>query len=236
MKTLLKTSFEDFIGLIYPNLCASCDENHPLSGDIFCIYCLQALPVTSFHLHFENELTAKFEGRLSIHTGTALFHFVKQGLVQQLIHGLKYRQKKEIGLRLGKWLGVHLQESLFYKDIGAVVPVPLHPKKEFTRGYNQSDLFAQGIAEILNKPWLKKGLIRKKFTQSQTQKSLTERLHNVGDAFELGPKAHEQLKGCHILLVDDVLTTGATLESCALKLLEIEGVKVSIGVIAIASL
>lgn len=233
MKTLLSNYLYDLLGLFYPNLCLACEKNLPPGQKILCIRCNYSLPKTNYHLELENGLTERFWGRLPIETGAALFHFVKGGKVQQLIHELKYNHKRDVGIQLGEWYGSMLKEQSSYQDIDLIVPVPLHIKKEHRRGYNQSALFAEGLAKRLGKPWKKDALMRRDASKSQTKKGRMERLENVMHAFQLN-KA-KSLEGKHILLVDDVLTTGATLEACGQKLLSIANTKLSLATIAIAS-
>ncbi len=224
--------FEDLLALFYPNLCLACRETQPAKQDVVCTSCQFKLPKTDFHLEKDNDLTARFWGRLPLESGAALYHFVKGGRVQALLHQLKYNGKQEIGIKLGQRYGSQLRDSPFFKDIDVILPVPLHPKKELKRGYNQSALFAKGISDTMGKPWIKEGLIRKAFTETQTQKSRMERLENVMAVFEVNKTAG--LAGKHILLVDDVITTGATLEACGLQLLSLPNTKLSIATIAIA--
>ena len=223
---------EGFLALLYPNLCLACGHSISPEQDAICISCQYYLPQTNYHLEKENPFTDRFWGRFPLQTGTALYHFSKGGRVQQLIHNLKYQSKPEVGFRLGQILGNALRTRDHYRTIDLIIPVPLHPKKERQRGYNQSDTFARGLAETLEVPWNKKILIRTKSTTTQTKKSRLERLQNVQQVFDL--RRSDLLRNQHVLLVDDVLTTGATLEACALKLLKVDGVRISLATIGIA--
>lgn len=228
----IRDTFDDLIALLYPNLCLACSENLPTRNEIICLRCQLELPRTNFHLEKENPFTERFWGRIPLESGASLYHFVKGGRIQELLHRLKYEGKREIGIKLGEWYGRQLKDSPDFQAVDVIIPVPLHPRKERLRGYNQSAMFAQGLAEAMDKSWHKEVLIRKVFTETQTQKSRAERLENVKDVFEI--RNPEKIKGKHILLVDDVMTTGATMEVCGAKLLEITGTKLSMATIALA--
>lgn len=219
--------------LFFPHLCLACGST-PLQEDtaIICFSCKRKLPATGMHLMQENRFTDRFFGRIYLQAGAAMYHFKDGNQVQHLIHQLKYKGKSRVGLQLGVDYGKLLTQSAFFKDIDVIIPVPLHPVKERKRGYNQSDYIAMGLSKTMQKPWLKKGLIRTKYGVSQTQKSRLGRYENILQSFQVGQT--DTLKGKHILLVDDVLTTGATLEACATKLLEVPNTKISMVTIAIA--
>lgn len=224
---------DSFLSLFYPRLCLACGQGLPAGKSVICVTCQYHLPKTKFHLENENPFAEHFWGRVNIESCGALYHFSKGGKTQQLIHNLKYKGKKEIGIQLGKLYGRQLKESAYFKEIDCIVPVPLHPRKEFKRGFNQSDQFAIGLSQSMEIPWYKKALKRTGETDTQTQKSRMERFENVSQAFDVrNPKL---LTGKHVLIVDDVMTTGATLEACATKVLQLEEVKVSFATIAIAS-
>ncbi len=222
----------EFLSLFYPDLCLACQKSPPVKSQILCVHCTYKLPQTRFHLHEENAFTERFWGRLPLQAGASLYRFTKGGGVQNLIHQLKYKGRKEVGLKTGRVYGQQLKTSPFFRTIDMIVPVPLHPRKQHQRGYNQSDLIARGIAEGMQIPWSDQVLVRNTFTETQTRKSRLERLENVSQAFALrNPSA---IKGKHLLLVDDVITTGATLETCALKMLEIPDTRVSMVTLAFA--
>ena len=224
-----------FFNLFFPNLCLSCQGETTSYEDILCLKCLLKLPKTNFHTEKENPFTDRFWGRIALQNGAALYHFVKGGRTQQLIFQLKYNGRKDIGTKLGRLYGRQLKESPFFEDIDLVLPVPLHPKKERQRGYNQSLYFAKGLAEALGSRLDSKTLIRTKSTNTQTKKSREQRFENVLDAFEI--QATNKWEGKHVLLVDDVITTGATLEACGLRLLAAyPKITLSMATIAIANL
>lgn len=231
--TLLSRLTNDFLGLFYPNLCLACRRNLPPADDILCLSCTYHLPQTRYHLEADNPFTERFWGRLQLDSGAALFHYVKGGRVQRLIHQLKYHGRREVGLRLGRFYGRQLREAPLFRGVDLIVPVPLHPRKQHRRGYNQSDLFARGLSETMGVPWNARILRRRTFTQTQTRKSRLDRLENVLQAFELADPG--VLTDRHVLLVDDVMTTGATLEACGGLLLQAPGVKLSMATMGIAT-
>ncbi len=222
----------NLLGLFYPNLCLACGHNLPPQQEGICISCRYKLPKTGFHLEPENAFTERFWGRIPLQAGAAFLHFTKGGRAQRLIHHLKYEGKRKVGIYLGQLYGEVLRETSIFRETTLIVPVPLHPRKQHQRGYNQSALFARGLSESMGIPCLPDGLKRREYTDTQTKKSRLERFENVEKAFVIPHP--EKLKGQHVLLADDVITTGATLEACALKILEVEGVKVSMATIAIA--
>lgn len=181
----------------------------------------------------ENEFVDRLWGRVNLFSGAAAYYFTRHSPIRMAVHHLKYKNKPDIGLMIGREFGQKLKGSNLFNTIEAIVPVPLHPRKERLRGYNQSQVFAQGIAEAMDLPLLGKVLVRRAFTQTQTAKKRMERFQNVGEVFAvLKPQA---IAGKHMLLVDDVLTTGATLEVCGQALLNVEGTKLSCATIAIAT-
>lgn len=232
LSNLSLPKLDDFLSLLYPNLCLACEKNTPTESSQICLQCQADLPQTNFHLEKENALMELFWGRIELVHATALYYFRKGGRTQHLIHQLKYANQPQIGVQLGELLGIQLATSAFYQDIDYVIPVPLHPRKERIRGYNQSDAIAQGISSGMGKPWERGILRRVVFTETQTKKNRMERMKNVGGAFEVFTP--HRIEGKHILLVDDVVTTGATLEVCALTLLKIKGVRVSLAVLGYA--
>ena len=232
MKTKqLLTPVLDLWALFFPKLCMACNGNMRKGKDVICLYCKQRLPETNFHLQEENPMAEHFWGRVPISYATAFYYFSKGTKVQNLIHQLKYGNRPWIGECLGNWYGKILLESEYLNQIEVIVPVPLHKKRRRQRGYNQSGVFGKGLSYSMERPF-SNALVRNSYTTTQTKKSRLERFANVETAFEVVDL--EAVKGKHVLLVDDVITTGATLEACAAKLLECEGTKVSVATIAMA--
>lgn len=225
--------------MLYPVVCYGC--NKPLVGgeQVLCLACAAMLPETRYHTEPENESVVRFAGRIPFIHATSLAYFTADGLLQHLMHGLKYASKKEIGIYLGKRLGSAIAQTRpviggaeWLPGIDLIIPVPLHAKKQKIRGYNQSALIAQGISLTTAIPVADNALVRTRHTESQTKKTRTDRLANMEQAFSIQTGA--DLRGKHVLLCDDVLTTGATLEACALALLKEETIKISIVTIGIA--
>jgi ComF family protein len=185
------------------------------------------------HLVQENEFIDRLWGRVQLESGAAAYYFSRQSPIRMAIHHLKYKNKPDIGLMIGREFGRKLRESDFFKTVDGIIPVPLHPRKERLRGYNQSTMFAKGLSEAMEVPMLDKVLLRSAFTQTQTRKKRMERFQNVDAVFEV--RKPETISGKHLLLVDDVLTTGATLEVCGQTLLDVAGTKLSCATMAIAS-
>jgi len=223
----------DFISLIFPQTCVSCGKSLYKNEYSICTYCAYYLPKTNFHLEKDNPVAQIFWGRVPIVSAAAFYGFNKGGKVQHLIHQLKYRGQKNIGISVGKLYGFELNHSIYFNTVDIIIPVPLHPKKQKKRGYNQSDFFAKGLAESMHIGVDLKTLYRAADSETQTKKSRFSRWQNVESIFQLHDA--DKLKGKHILLVDDVITTGATLEACAHTLLQVPNVKVSIAAIAYAS-
>ncbi len=224
--------FDDFISLIYPKICLGC--NNPLLKHEKCICSICQFHITKTN-HFktkDNNLQKLFWGKIQLNHAAALYEFVKDSPLQKMIHALKYEENKEVGIYLGKQIAYEIGESEFLKHIDYIIAVPLHPKKEKLRGYNQSMCIAKGIQEIMKTEIDSTTLQRTVDTESQTKKNKYSRWVNVGEVFQITDV--EKLKNKHILVIDDVVTTGSTLESCAHTLQQIKGIKVSIVTIAIA--
>ncbi len=229
---LNKTMFSDFVQLLYPNLCASCDSVLLKNENSICVKCWVEIPRTTHCLDSENPVAKMFWGRVDLKMALSAFQFSKNGKVQRLMHQLKYKGNTKVGELVGVELGKEIIKSVNYSKVDAVIPVPLHPKKMKSRGYNQSVFIAQGVAKVLECEVVGGALIRKIDSGSQTKRSRYERWKNVGEIFEL--KKGKELEGKHVLIVDDVITTGSTIEGCCLALKSINGISLSIATVAMA--
>ncbi|MFO7978245.1 MAG: phosphoribosyltransferase family protein [Bacteroidales bacterium] len=218
------------LALFYPRLCNACGKSLLSGEECICTFCQFHLPQTHLHEHQGNKFNQIFWGRVSIETATALYYYQKGSKVQHLIHQLKYRGKKEIGHYLGTTLGHALKQAAAFREVDLIIPVPLHAARQRQRGFNQSEVFGQGIAHAMNIPLVTDALIRAAATATQTRKTRFRRWQNVETVFQV--TRPDLLKNKNLLLVDDVVTTGATLEASATKLLEVPGVKVWIATIA----
>ena len=222
----------DFLNLIYPKTCAACGYSLKKQEEIICLKCQYNLPKTNHHEEEENPIAKKFWGRVPLENAASFYYFGKKGRVQQLIHHLKYGGWPEVGLKIGQMYGVDLSKHERFQDIKLVLPIPLHPQKKAKRGYNQRDFFAEGLAKSMKIEWSADAVIRKVFTESQTKKDRFERWENVESIF--GVAKPELLENKHILLVDDVITTGSTIEACANEILKVKNVRLSVVSIATA--
>lgn len=230
----LSKTFNDLLELFYPTLCIACGDRLISQEKYLCMNCWTDVPLTNFHLNPENRVAQLFWGRTQIENASAWFSYKKGSNYQHLIHFIKYKGLKELGFETGRRFGLALVESPNFNTIDIIVPVPLHPKKEKKRGYNQSEWIARGMAETMHKPLSTNNLIRNLHTSTQTKKNRFERWQNVENIFAVNKP--DELSNKHILLVDDVVTTGSTLEACAFTLLKIESVKVSIATLGFADI
>ena len=230
MQLFFNNPITDFFNLLYPRLCPGCNKLRKQGEKEICVSCAYQLPYTDFHLYPENALAKQFWGRVPLNAAMALLYFTKGGRTQNLIHHLKYKDQPEIGVFLGRAIGLRLLQSEAYSGIDLLLPVPLHPRRERWRGYNQSDYIARGIAESLNTTFNNNILYRSISTATQTKKDRYNRFENLQQAFIV--KQPQVIKNKHVLLVDDVITTGATLEACVQALLQHQPFKISVAAAA----
>lgn len=223
----------DLISLFFPTYCLACSAVLATSERWLCTACFAGLPQTNYHLTLDNPAAQKFYGRVPATYVLAWGRYSKGNAVQKLVHQLKYKNQPAIGEALGKRYGLTLSKMQWSSSFDWIVPVPLHARKLRQRGYNQSDYFARGLSASLAIPWHNQCLKRSKETDTQIQKGRIARLHNLAHAFSVTDS--RVVQGKHILLVDDVITTGATLEACALSLLAVSASKISMAAIGVAA-
>lgn len=226
----LKNLFSDTLHLLYPHLCNGCGSDLLQKNNLLCLKCINALPHTRFAQYAGNPVEKYFWGRLNIAAAHSEFYFSKGSLVQELIHQLKYKGNTAIGSYLGGLMAETLIKSMRFAAIDGLIPLPLYPDKEHQRGYNQAAIICNGMSVVMNVPVLTGHVIRQRFTETQTRKHRTERWENVDKSFTI--KNDATLKGKHLLLVDDVVTTGATLEACGATILQLQNTKLSIATLA----
>lgn len=223
---------KSIVNLFFPKVCNACNNLLNENMDAICLDCRHDLPLTNFHFDNSDIVKKVLYGRGEIENGTALFRFEKKGNVQRLIHNLKYKGHEHIGSVLGNWLGGELKTLENYNTIDVVIPVPLHKNKLKTRGYNQVAKFGQQIAEALNADYLDDVLLKVTNTKSQVNKKRLARWNSNEEQFTL--ENQTKIENKHILIVDDIITTGATLEACILVLNQAKNIKISIATMAIA--
>lgn len=216
---------------VYPRLCFGCNKSLLDQEQVLCLGCANDLPLTNYHHIADNESSRRFAGRIKFEHATSFAYFTKDGLLQHLLHEFKYNNNKVVGVFLAKRFASALRKSLWIQEVDYIIPVPLHQSKENKRGFNQSEIISQTLSSVLNIN-VDQSLVRITNTDSQVQKSRAERVENMNRAFSTKDSTH--LKGKHILLIDDVLTTGATIEACVLALQKIEGIRISIATLGIA--
>lgn len=225
-----QTIILSFSHLFFPHHCAGCGSDIISEEQLLCAHCSSNLPYTVFENIHNNPIEKNFWGRVSILNATSLLHFTKDSVLQNLLHQFKYKGKKEIGLYFGRLIGNSILKSERFKNIDALIPLPLFISKEKRRGYNQSTILCEGVAEVLHLPVWRNVIVRAAATETQTHKNRIERWENINGKFEV--KDFPFLKNKHVLLVDDVVTTGATIEACASQLLLAENVTVSVATLA----
>ena len=222
----------DFVSLLFPELCKACGESLVADEDLLCIDCRYNLPFTDFHLKPDNLVAQQFWGKINLEAAYAMCYFTKGGKMQHLMHQFKYRGIQSIGNLLGNIAGEQLNKNPIFSRADLIIPVPLHKSRLRKRGYNQIVNFAEGLAEKLIIPVDEHNLVRIRATETQTHRSRFSRFENMQQVFAL--TSPETLVNKHLILVDDIVTTGSTLEACGTELLKVEGLKLNIATIAYA--
>jgi ComF family protein len=217
---------ESLLQLVFPHVCDGCGSDLLNLESQLCLRCLYALPETNFEKHAGNPVEKNFWGRLPLQSATAQYYFTKESLMQRLMHQFKYKGNKDLGLQFGRLMGISLRDSKRFDNVDALIPLPLFPSKEKKRGYNQAAILCEGIAEIIPLQVLNNVIARPQHTDTQTKKGRIERWKNIEGKFELVNSSAIENK--HLLLIDDVVTTGATLEACGIELLKMKNVRLSI--------
>ncbi len=228
----LKEIKDSFLHLLFPHICAGCGSDILSEETALCMRCVEAMPETNFEVLSGNPVEKTFWGRLPLAAATAQFYFTKESLMQHLMHQFKYKGNKDLGLQLGMMMGEQLRDSGRF-EIDGLIPLPLFPAREKRRGYNQAFILCQGISVIMKIPVWDKAIARPRHTETQTRKGRVERWKNMEGKFILDDP--EAIRDKHLLLVDDVVTTGATLEACGSELLQAENVRLSIATLCVAS-
>ncbi len=223
---------DSFLHLLFPHVCTGCGNDILNEETVLCMRCVTAMPETNFDIHPNNPVEKLFWGRLPLVGATAQYYFTKESLMQHLMHQFKYKANKELGLQLGKMMGEQLKKSVRF-NVDALIPLPLFPAKEKRRGYNQATLLCEGMAESMGIPVLDNVIIRPQHTETQTKKGRIERWKNMEGKFILSNQ--DDIRNKHLLLVDDVVTTGATFEACGNELLKAENVQLSLASLCVAS-
>ena len=218
--------FKSLINLFFPKACAGCNSFLLENEIVICTACRHEIPLTNHHKNQNNEAFGKFYGKIQVEFAAALFYFHKKGIVQELIHKLKYKGHQEIGESIGNWYAEELKLAKELETVDYIIPVPLHKKRLKKRGYNQVTTFGEALSKNLTIPLVENLLVRTIYSETQVRKNILDRNNLNKSTFEV--QATEKFGNKHFLLIDDVLTTGATLEACGRELLKIPGAKLSI--------
>lgn len=224
--------FKSIIDLFFPKSCPGCDTMLFVNEKVICTICRHNIPLTNHHFLKENEAYKKFYGRIPVEYASGFLYFHKKGIVQKLIHNLKYKGHENIGTLLGEWYSEYLKEIISTIKADEIIPVPLHPKKHKERGYNQVTTFGQSLSKNLNLDYNETILFRKVYSKTQSKKNLLGRTEGIEAIFDVRYTEKDHNK--HFILIDDVITTGATLEACSHALLKIPGAKISVICMAMA--
>jgi ComF family protein len=226
----LGTYTNDLLHLFFPHHCTGCGSDVVEDTQMLCLQCLAKLPETNFFEVAGNPVEKTFYGRLQVQSAGAAYYFTKDSLVQHLVTELKYLNNPDIGIYLGKLTAYQMQKSDRFNSVECIIPLPLNNKKLWKRGYNQAALICEGLSSVLNVPVITNAVSRKLFTETQTKKDRVSRWQSMQDVFEISNTS--LLENKHVLLVDDIITTGATLEACGTAMLQVSNLKLSIATVA----
>lgn len=233
MRNFIKNITDSISHLLFPHNCLGCSTDILNDDDLLCVKCAYQMPTTKYFNAPDNPVDRTFYGRLRIENAAAGFYYTKESLVQHLMVQLKYKGNKEVGFYLGRLIGYELQKANRYKDVEALIPLPLNVKREFKRGYNQSMEICKGITSVWHKPIISDAVIRTVNNDTQTHENRENRWLNVDGIFLVSNP--DAIIGKHVLLVDDVVTTGATIESCGSIILKVPNTKLSVACVATVS-
>ena len=230
MLKTISSAFGHFSHLFFPHNCLGCVSDVLDKDALLCAKCFSNLPLTGFFTQPVNPVAKIFYGRITVEEAGSLLYFTKNSVAQRLVFALKYQGNKQAGIYLGRLLGMELATSKRFANVDALLALPLNKKKEKSRGYNQALVIAEGIQTEWGKPIIKNAVVRKQFTETQTKKGRAARVQNMKDVFAV--QNTQAITGKHLLLIDDVVTTGASLEACAIPMLKVPGVTISIATAA----
>lgn len=232
MKITIKTWLFSLLHLFFPRRCVVCGASLQEGEEGICMRCSMDMPRTHYHLHEDNPVERMFWGKMPLERGTSFFFYHKGSGFRQILHLLKYGERQDLGEIMGRYMAAELSASGFFSGVDVIVPVPLHPRRQKMRGYNQSECIARGVSTVTGIPMDIVSVVRTKHTETQTRKSSHDRWENVNGIFSL--RRAEAFAGKHILIIDDVLTTGATTTACADAFDGVEGVRISVLTLAVA--
>ena len=233
MTPVLKNITNNLAQLFFPHLCAGCGSDIIDNKQTLCLYCIDQLPVTNFHMHANNPVEKIFWGRIPVVAAASYLYFTKGSILQHLLHQFKYKGNKEVGSFLGRQMGTAFIQSNRFSQIDALIALPLFPSKERKRGYNQAAVLCEGFSAVTGIPFLNNLVVRTVSTETQTHKNRIERWQNMEARFKL--TSASALSNKRLLLIDDVVTTGATLEACGHELLKATGAQLNIATLAYTS-
>lgn len=232
MGNILKVWLLPFVHLFFPRCCVVCGAPLIEGEEAICTRCNMDMPRTNYHKEKDNKVERMFWGKIPLERATSYFFYRKGSDFRRILHQFKYGGQKELGATMGRFVAAELSAADFFKGIDVIVPVPLHPRKRRARGYNQSEWIARGVSQVTGIPMDTSSVVREKHTDTQTHKSTYERWENVDGIFRLHHP--EGFVGKHVLIIDDVLTTGSTTTACADVFCEVTGIRISVLTLAVA--